>query len=112
MEDHKASDRVALLIEEAIERFEKIKNDYSLEVDQPKHASWVTIDTHFKDFGQDNQTGLHYDNASDMQTGLLRLAKEVFTPELLEFVRSGNIIDLTLRVGPNTVWDTNLNEAC
>ncbi len=110
MNDDIASDEVARLVEEGIERFGKIKSDYKLYADQPKHASWVTIDTSFKEFGQDNQTGLHYDSASDMHAQLLRLAEEVFTPELLEFVRSGNVIDLTLRIGPNTLWDTNLND--
>src|SRR3954465_10283911 len=109
MDDDQASNKVAVLVEEAIERFER-KSAYSLETDQPKHASWITIDANFKKFGQDGQTAIFYDDAGEMRLEGLRLAKEVFTAELLEFVRSGDVVDLTLRIGPNTLWDTNLNE--
>ncbi len=109
-EDHEIVDKVSDLLYKGIGNLDYMKSDYDMSKDQPKHTAWVTFDAGLYRMATDVQTTLEYANASEMQREIIKLVERVFTPELLEYVRSGDIVNLTLRIGPDTFAGYNLNE--
>jgi hypothetical protein len=110
MDDHKISDKVSELLYDGIGQLDYVGSAYDMETDQPEYTSWVTIDVEYEKFCTDVQTTLEYSDAQSMQIELLRLTKRVITPEILEFVRSGGIKNLTVRIGPRALSGVDLNE--
>lgn len=110
MSDDTASDKVSELFYDGLAKLDYRDLEYDIETDQPAHAAWIVLDTSFEEYGTDAYTIIEYSNAKAMQAELLRLIKAVFTPELLEFVRTGEVKDLTLRIGPHALSGEDLNE--
>ena len=110
MDEHKISDEVSELLYEGIAKLDYQELQYDIEKDQPQHASWIILDALFTTFGTDVYTIIEYSDARAMQAELLKLIKAVFTPELLEHIRNGNIKNFTLRIGPETLSGLDLNE--
>lgn len=103
-------DELYELIEDSLMELNPLHRYYKPDKDQPKHFSWVSLDLEFQKYCQDHIGTIGYTDAQDMQIQLLRWVKAIVTPELLDYVRSGEIRQLTVRIGPHTLSGSNLNE--
>ena len=106
----KIFDKVTELLEEGIDRLENGPTFSQLEKEQPEHASWVVFDVSLKQYATDMTSSIQYDDAQSMQNAIISLIQAVWTPQLLDCVRSGEIEDLTLRIGPRPLSGGNLND--
>ena len=82
----------------------------AIENGQPKYASWVSFDVDLVSYAIEQTTVIGYNDAESMQKQMLKLIKEVITPNLLQFVRDGTIENLSFRVGPRTISSRELNQ--
>ncbi len=106
----KVFDEVTDLLQEGVERLKGGAEFTELEKEQPTKASWVVFDASLKRYATDVYATIKYDDALAMQNEIVRLIRTVWTPQILEYVRSGEIENLTLRIGPETLSGYNLNE--
>jgi len=107
-------DKINDLLDEGLARFDHARTVpgavEDIETRQPQHSSWIVLDVDRGDYGIDRCTILNYPNDLVMSLELQRLISEVVNTELLHFVRTGDIANLTVRIGPDTLGGTNLNE--
>lgn len=109
-DNDKVFDEVVDLIENGLERFgAELKFD-PYEEAHPDKANWLIVDASLKIYATDSSIAFCYKDAQAMQDEIIRFVKAVWTPQLLELVRSGEIKNLTLRVGPDTLGGSDLNE--
>lgn len=79
--------------------------------EQPKHASWLTVDIEMSDgICTDHTAQLEYDNENVMQAELVKAIISIASPKILNQVRNGAIEHLTFRIGPRALSGTNMNE--
>ncbi|HEX8182657.1 MAG TPA: hypothetical protein VF575_03585 [Candidatus Saccharimonadales bacterium] len=87
------------------------KLKYRIDTDQPKNASWVSVDADISSgYACEQVNILDYEDETDMAEQLIRFVKQVFTPELLQLVRDGTVENLSFRIGPRTIGSTQMNE--
>ena len=109
-DNDKVFDEVVDLFENGLERFgAELKFDL-YEEPHPDKVNWLIVDASLKSYATDTSIAFYYKDAQAMQDEIIRFIKAVWTPQLLELVRSGEIKNLTLRVGPDTLSGTDLNE--
>jgi hypothetical protein len=100
-----SSEAVTEMLYDGFEKAEKEpinKMNYRPE-DQPKYFSWVTIDVQFKTFCIDASSAIAYRNTNDMKSELENIVTKVMSTDLLHRVRTGQIVNLTLRIGPTAL---------
>jgi hypothetical protein len=81
-----------------------------IEDSQPKYASWASFDVDLGSYSIEQVTVLGYEDSESMHKNMVKLVSSVLTTEMLQFVRTGTIRNISFRIGPHTISSTDLNE--
>ncbi len=83
---------------------------YQMESQQPKHCSWVTLDAELQNCCVDAGSFIGYKDVGEMKSKVVELVQVAMSEELLEMVRTGEILHLSFRIGPSAISGYNYNE--
>lgn len=105
-------DQIEAIIDDNLEKLYEYCNhmEESKAEDEPLYASFITLDIELDKYCTDVSNKIEYNDAKGMQQAILGWIKGMVTPELLEHVSNGNIKNLSVLIGPNTLSGRNLNE--
>lgn len=76
----------------------------------PEHFSWVHLDVEAKGIATDSSNGLTYHDAADMKEQVVAYVRYMLSPDLLELIRTGQLLHLTVRIGPCSLAGVDMNE--
>lgn len=81
---------------------------------KPKNVSWVTIFANLKKETVSNNTVIAYSDTHEMKAVLQQWIINMLSSDLLDKIRNGMVLDLSLHIGPNAPvglinQETNIN---
>lgn len=106
------NEQVITYLSEAIDEalFDTTPARFSIEIDQPKHFSWIHFYWSYGGLAGEYTHGLEFSNAKDFQKQLILVTKKVFSPENLEFVRQAKLTEFGMHVGPYQPSGGSIND--
>lgn len=84
---------------------------YALEEHQPEKASWLSLDVVAStNSAQDWYYGVTYKDTDEFKQALMKWFDVCMSDELLELYRKGEVTNIRLVIGPETLSGSDLNE--
>lgn len=102
-------DEVYALLEEGAERIRDTGN-WDIEKGFPRKCTPGVIDVDFGINATDRWFDIEYTDAKEMKAEIVKAVEALLSHELLEYFRSGEIKNLTVRIGPDALSGENYFE--
>lgn len=112
-DDSETIDKASDLINSSLEEHSlSLATSYTHEDvnNQPEAFSWLSVDVDAGGIATDACYFVTYRGAEEMRQHFLTVVAAVLSDELIELYTSGRLTNITLRIGPDTLSGTNLND--